>query len=83
MNSIIVGLIGAAASLIVCLLNNHYQRIEADRKHAETITLITYRLDELSKRVELHNQVQDRTLVLEEKAKSAARRLDDIERRLS
>ncbi len=82
MDSIIVGLISAGASLLVCLLNNHYQRLETERKHTETITLITYRLDELSERVEKHNQVAERTLVLEEKAKSYSRRLDDLERRV-
>lgn len=81
MDAIIVGLISAGASLLVCLLNNHYARLEAERKHSETISLITYRLDELSERVERHNKVVERTLVLEEKAKSYSRRLDDLERR--
>lgn len=81
METIIVGLISAGASLLVCLLNNHFSRLEAERKHSETISLITYRLDELSERVERHNKVVERTLVLEEKAKSYSRRLDDLERR--
>lgn len=81
MDSIIVGLISAGAALLVCLINNHFQREESERKHSETITLITYRLDELSERVERHNKVVERTLVLEEKAKSYSRRLDDLERR--
>lgn len=83
MDGIIVGLISAGATLLVCLINNHYQRLEAEKKHSETISLITYRIDELTRKVERHNSVLERTLVLEEKAKSASRRLDDIERRIN
>lgn len=80
MDAIIVGIISGAVTLAVCLINNHYQRISAEIKHAETITLITYRLDELTKQVERHNRVVERTYILEEKMKVANHRIDDLER---
>lgn len=80
MENIIVGIISGAVTLAVCLINNHYQRVAAEIKHAETITLITYRLDELTKQVEKHNQVMERTFILEEKMKAANQRIDDLEK---
>lgn len=80
MDTIIVGIISGTVTLAVCLINNHYQRIAADTKHAETIALVEYRLDQLTKQVERHNKVVERTVVLEERVKTAERRLDAIER---
>ena len=80
-------MLSAAATLLVCLINNHYQRIEADKKHSETITLITYRIDELTEKVNKHNNLIERTYQLEnradlteEKLKVANHRIDDLEK---
>ncbi|MBQ9027409.1 MAG: hypothetical protein IJ110_01450 [Lachnospiraceae bacterium] len=81
MENIIVGLISGLITLAVCLINNHYQRIAADKQHSETIALIEYRLNELTRQVEKHNQVLERTALLEEKMRSANHRLDDLEKR--
>ena len=87
MATIISALVSAAAAICVCVINNHYQRIEADKKHSETITLIEYKLDELTKKVEKHNQLIERTYELEkradvseEKLKVANQRIDDLEK---
>lgn len=80
MDSIIVGLISGGVTLLVCLINNHYQRAAQDVKHAETITLIEYRLDQLTKQVEKHNNLVERTFLLEEKVKVANHRIDDLEK---
>lgn len=80
MDSIIVGLISGAVTLAVCLINNHYQRVAQEVKHAETISLVEYRLDQLTKQVEKHNQLVERTFVLEEKMKVANHRIDDLEK---
>lgn len=86
MTSIISALIAAAVTLIVCLINNHYQQKAASKKHDETIALIEYRLDELTKHVEKHNNVIERTYQLEkqqsvtdEKLRVANRRIEDLE----
>ena len=87
MTAIIPSILSAAVTLLVCLINNHYQRIETEKKHSETIALITYRLDELSDRVDKHNQLIERTYELEKKAelteekiKVANHRIDDLEK---
>lgn len=86
MSSIISAMIAAFVTLIVCLINNHYQQKAASKKHDETIALIEYRLDELTKHVEKHNNVIERTYQLEkqqsvtdEKLRVANRRIEDLE----
>ena len=85
--TIITGLLSAAASIVVCLINNHYQRIEAEKKHVTQLTLIEYKIEELRKAVEKHNSIVERTYELEKKAevveeqiKVANHRIDDLER---
>lgn len=85
--ALVASILSAAASLIVCLINNHYQRIESDKKHEANIMLISYRLEQLEKKVDLHNNIVERTYKLEEqstlldeKMKVANHRLDDLEK---
>lgn len=60
METIIAAGIGGVVTLIVCIVNNHYQS-NATRK------MIEYKLDELTKRVDKHNNVIERTYALEQK----------------
>lgn len=71
-------LISAAAAIIVGAMSN-----------AKTKALIEYKLDELTKKVEKHNSIIDRTYKLEEqtalqdeKIKVANHRIEDLERRV-
>lgn len=84
MNDIVVTVIAAAISgvvtLVVCMVNNHYQA-------SSTRSLIEYKLDELTKRVDLHNGVIERVYnleksrdVFEEKLRDANHRIDDLEK---
>lgn len=66
-------------SLVVCLVNNHYQA-------EQTRNLIEYKLEELTKRVDKHNNVVERVYhleqheaVVDEKIKVANRRIEDLE----
>ena len=79
-------LITGIVSILVCMINNHYQRKEAERKHEETIALMDYKLGELTKRVEKHNNLVERTYRLEElttlqeeKIKVVNHRVEDLE----
>lgn len=72
--------ISAGATLVVCLITNHAQA-------SKTQALIEYRLKELEKKVDKHNNLIDRTYKLEEhavlqaeKIKVANHRLDDLEK---
>ena len=71
-------LIAAGATLLVCLVNNIFnqQRFEAQlkqsreesaKRHEETISLISYRLDQLEKKQDKYNGIISRTYELEKK----------------
>ena len=86
-STIIAPLISAGATLMVCLINNYYIRKESDKKHEANIMLISYRLEELEKKVDRHNNLIERTYELEkqtaqmsEKISVANHRIEDLER---
>lgn len=81
MEAVITAIITGSITLIVCLINNHYQS-------KETRNLIEYKIEELTKRVDKHNNVIERTYKLEEltslqeeKIKVANHRIDDLEKK--
>ncbi len=72
-------LITGAVTLVVCLVNNHYQ-------NNATRQLIEYRLIQLENKVDKHNTVIERTFKLEERCalvendiKVANHRITDLE----
>lgn len=84
--AIISALIAAGAAILVCMINNHYQQEAVKKKHDETISLIDYRLQQLEKKVDLHNNAVERLYIVEnklgideEKIRSCKRRIDDLE----
>lgn len=44
--------------------------------------LIKYRIEQLEKKVEMHNSVIERTFLLEERVKVANHRIEDLERKV-
>ena len=70
-------LIGALASLVVCLINNYFQRVESDRQNNATIMLINYQIEELKKEVSKHNSVIERVYQLEKDVAILNDREDD------
>lgn len=85
--SILTGLISAGAAIIVCLINNHYQQKEAEKRHQDNIVLISYRLEQLEKKVDVHNNIVERVYnlersegIIEEKIKVANNRISDLEK---
>ena len=79
METIISGIISAGAAIIVCVITQPTQA-------RKTEALLSYKLDELTKRVDKHNNVIERTYKLEEQAavheeqiKVANHRIDDLE----
>lgn len=84
--AIITSLITGFVTLVVCMINNRYQLRQTDQKQQETVGLISYKLEELTKHVEKHNEVVERMFaaekrldVLEERGKVANHRIDDLE----
>ena len=87
METIISSCITAAITLIICLINNHGQQKRAEQQQSETRALMEYKLDELTKRVDKHNNLVERTYHLEEvsllhgeKIKVANHRIEDLEK---
>ena len=75
-------IIGALASLIVCLINNAYQRAESDKQNNATIMLINYQIEELKKEVNKHNSIIDRLYKVEEKQSIQDAEINRINHRL-
>ena len=82
METIISACISAGVTLLVCLISNHGQQ-------EKTRALMEHKLDELTKRVDKHNNTIERTYRLEEqmslheeKLKVANHRIDDLERKV-
>lgn len=78
MESIIAAAISAAATLVVCLVNNRAQ-------HAKTTALLEYKFSELDKKVDKldqkvdkHNQVIERTYKLEGRMAGAENDIKDL-----
>ena len=87
METIISSCITAAITLIICLINNHGQQKRTEQQQSETRALMEYKLDELTKRVDKHNHLVERTyhleevsLLHEEKIKVANHRIEDFEK---
>lgn len=73
-------LISAGAAILVCMISNYYQ-------NRKTTALMEYKLDQLTKKVELHNnavtrlyEVERRLGIDEEKIKVANHRIDDLKK---
>lgn len=82
----IEALITGVVAIIVCMVNNIYQRKAADKQHNITIELIEYKLDQLTKKVDLHNnaverlyEVEKKLGIDEEKIDVANHRIEDLE----
>lgn len=78
--TLLVAIVTGGVSLVVCLVNNYFQQ-------GKTRALLEYKLDELTDRVNKHNNLVERTYHLEEevrvqgeKIKVANHRIDDLER---
>lgn len=78
METIIAAAISAATTLIVCLANNRAQ-------HAKTTALLEYKFEELKKevgkldkKVDKHNQVIERTYILEGQMRECQHDIKDL-----
>ena len=82
----IEAIITGAVAILVCMINNFVQGKAAEKQHNTTIALIEYKLDQLTHKVDLHNNAVERLYVVEqklgvdeEKINVANHRIDDLE----
>lgn len=85
-SEVIAGLITAASAVICQVLISYTGRKAGQAERAENQRLILYRLEQLERKVTLHNNVIDRvyklenqTEVMREKMNVANHRIDDLE----
>lgn len=85
--TILTALISAGGAILVCVLNNRAQANRAQQENAKQMAVIELKIDQLSDRVNKHNNLIERTYKLEEqtalqeeKIKVANHRIDDLER---
>ncbi len=78
METIIAAAISATATLVVCLVNNRAQ-------HAKTTALLEYKFSELDRKVDKldtkvdkHNQVIERTFILEGQMRECQHDIKDL-----
>lgn len=83
--AIITGIV----AIVVCMINNYFQQQSVKEQNDKTIAMIDYKLSELTKRVDKHNNTVERTYCLEEqmalqeeKMKVANHRIEDLERKV-
>lgn len=79
-------IITGAVAILVCMLNNYFQQQRAEKQHNTTIALIEYKLDQLTRKVDLHNNaverlyaIEQKVAVYDEKFKVANHRIEDLE----
>lgn len=82
----IEAIITGVVAIIVCMINNAYQRKISEKQHNVTIELLEYKLGQLEHKVDLHNNAVERLYAVEkkcevydEKFKVANHRLEDLE----
>ncbi len=82
----IEAIITGVVAIVVCMINNIVQKRASDRQHNTTIALIEYKLDQLTHKVDLHNNAVERLYKVEtalglqeERMKVANHRIDDLE----
>ena len=70
--NLLIALVTGGVTLAVCLINNFLQQ-------GKTRALLEYKLNELTQRVNKHNDLIERTYRLEEQVKELTRRLYRLE----
>lgn len=70
METIISAVITGAVAIVVCMVNNASQCKRTEEQHNKTVALIEYKLDQLEKKVDKHNNFASRMPVVEQEIKS-------------
>ena len=73
--TIFAAIVTGVVTLAVCLVNNYFQQ-------SKTRALLEYKLNELTERVNKHNDLVERTYRLEEKVSITNEKVKELTRRL-
>lgn len=72
-------LITAASTVVGAIISGIVALVVSSRQHDKTIALVEYRLGELEKKQDKHNNLIERMTLAEEKIKVANHRIEDLE----
>lgn len=82
----IEAIITGIVAILVCMINNVCQQKAAEKKHADTVNLILYRIEQLEKKQDLHNnavirlyEVERKLGIDEERIKATNHRINGLE----
>ena len=75
-------LITGIVAIVVCIINNWVQMAKTKEQTDKTVALIEYRINELSERVQRHNNIIERTYKLEESTALQEAELKRLNKRL-
>lgn len=86
METVYASVISALAAIVICVINNHTQHKKTVAEIEKMNNLQQFRIEQLEKKMDKHNNLIERTYkleqkeaILEEKVKVANHRLDDLE----
>ena len=75
----IEAIITGIVAIVVCMINNVFQQKKADEQHNTTIALIEYKLDQLTHKVDLHNNAVERLYEVEKKLGVDEEKIEHLE----
>lgn len=86
--TIIAALISATAAIVVCIINNNANHKKLLTELEKRDALQAYRIEQLEKKVDKHNNIVERTYrleeaeaVMKEQIKVANHRIEDLEKK--
>ena len=77
-DAIVTGIV----AILVCIINNWVQYSKTKQETDKTVALIQLKLDELSDRVDKHNQLIERMVKVESSDKAQWKQIDDLKKKL-
>ena len=75
-------IITGVVAILVCMINNYCQSKKADKQHNTTVALIEYKLDQLTDKVEKHNNAVERLYIVERKLEVDEERISVVNHRI-
>lgn len=87
METVISAIVSAVAAIVVCIINNNANQKKLLSELEKRDAIQAYRIEQLEKKVDKHNNLVERTYQLEEKEailiekiKTANHRIEDLEK---
>jgi hypothetical protein len=75
----IEAIITGAVAIAVCMINNSFQQKRADEQHNTTIALLEYKMDQLTRKMDKHNNVVERLYEVERKLGIDEEKIEHLE----